>query len=153
MRRVHLGANKKRRMGRAIQPQIDIRAQTGQRLTTSQIIYLFSEHFSYVSCLFTEKSSQIPHPSSSSSIWSQEQAPSVNQHWLSDQLRWKSGFPTVAMIQRSSLLFSVLDPAKLNVQAASSSKRSQRKPMYEEKTLNMKENEVLPSPVVIHHES
>ena len=35
----------KRRMGRAIQWGIDKTAQTGQRLTTSQIIYLFSEHF------------------------------------------------------------------------------------------------------------
>lgn len=113
---VHAGSDKKRRMGRAIQWQTDKTAQRGQRLTTSQIIYLFSEHFPPVnaSCLFREKSSQITHPSSSfppSGHKSKFLHPASINSLMG--LEKKLHFPTGVTANYSFLLFYYIIPSKI----------------------------------------
>lgn len=69
----------KRRMGRVMQRRIDKTAPTGQRLTTSQIIYLFSERFPPVMFPVSSRKRETSQ-FQLSSIWSQEQGPPASQH-------------------------------------------------------------------------
>lgn len=113
-----LWEQQKQRVNRVTQRWIDKTAQTGKRLNTSQIIYLFSERFPPV--LFPvssrKRALRLNIPIQLSSIWPREQAPPSSQHSLNHWLRQKWGFPITAEVHCSSPLLSILCPVKSKLQ-------------------------------------
>lgn len=109
----------------------------------------FSEHFPPVTFVSSWKRALTLHVPASAFLHLVTRAsssihPALSHWWTEVKIR----FPNYSN-GPLFLSFSVLYPEKLKLQAASSSKRSLKKPVYGKNMLNLKENEILPSLVVI----
>lgn len=142
-------------MDRVIQQWVDKTAQTGQRLNTSQVIYLFSEYFPPV--MFPVSSQKravrlhIPTPAFLHLITRANFF--IHPALTHQRTKTKIRFPHHS---RGPLFLSssfYIMPSKTEAPDLLPHKRNLRKPVHEKKTLNLKENEVLPSLVVTYHKS